>query len=105
MGVRKARRFIFYRNDTREHCGVILHLQERRWMKGVANWGWERDEISFAVGCWFVLRFCIGITRRVWRVKGWEWNGMGCLRVFFLIRRLSVDRNRTMYEHIERLIF
>jgi hypothetical protein len=36
--------------------------------------------------------------------SGLKWDGMGCLSVFFLIRRPSVDRNRTMYEHIEILI-
>jgi hypothetical protein len=48
--------------------------------------------------------YCIGMDgwvgdpRREWRVSG---NAMGC---FFLTFDASVDRNRTMYEHIERLI-
>jgi hypothetical protein len=101
----------FYRNDTREHCGVILHLQERGRRRTRSRGGHElrMAELLRKIGSVLLVGgfffSCIGMDgwvgspRREWRVSG---NGMGC---FFLTFDASVDRNRTMYEHIERLIF
>jgi hypothetical protein len=71
-------------------------------MKGAANCGCGRDEISFAVG-WFLFLLhwdgWMGWRSSPGMASEWEWNAG------FLIFDASVDRNRTMYEHIERLIF
>jgi hypothetical protein len=51
--------------ETDERCGEL---------------GMGKDEISFAVGLFFALLhwdYSPGLAS-----QGWEWNGMGCLRVF-----------------------